>query len=194
MTRVILSGFVAGLVVFIWGFVSHVLLPLGQTGIQSLPNEESVLPVMRENIARPGFYFFPGMEETPGAGREQQAASMKAWEERLRRGPSGILVYQPGGSRPMSPRQLGTEALTNILGALIAAALLAMAGAGLASFGARVFFVALLGLFASLAVDLSYWNWCGFPGSYTVAALVDQVVGWTLAGLVLGAMLKPRLT
>ena len=105
------------------------------------------------------------------------------------RGPIGVLVYHPTGRSPMSPAQLGIELLSNIAGALVAAALLAMGG--VAGFGARVLFVTLLGLFASLAIDVSYWNWYGFPGDMTLAAMLIQVSSWFFGGLVLARMIRP---
>ena len=70
------------------------------------------------------------------------------------------------------------------------AVLLCKAAGGISWFGGRVLFCALLGLFASLAIDVSYWNWYGFPTNYTAAALVDQVAGWGLAGVAIGAIVR----
>ena len=191
MTRkILLGGLVGGIVVYIWGIVSHIVLPLGEVGIKQLPNEEMVVTVMRENIKDPGFYFFPGMEQSAGMSKEEQKAAMQKWEEKYRLGPDGILIYHHQGQNQMMPKQLIIELLSNIAGALVAAFLLAKAVGGLASFGSRVLFVLLLGLFASLAIDISYWNWYGFPGSYTLATIFDQVVSWGLAGFVLGAIIK----
>jgi hypothetical protein len=68
--------------------------------------------------------------------------------------------------------------------------LLAQAAGALASYGAKVLFVALLGLLPGLDVDVGYWNWYGFPGDYTLAVMADHVLGWLLAGLVLAAIIK----
>ena len=92
----------------------------------------------------------------------------------------------------MTPRLFGAELLANLLSGLIAALLVSMAGAGLASLVARVMFVTLLGLFATLAIEVSYWIWYSFPTSYTLAQLLDQVSSWFFGGLALGVMLKPK--
>ena len=57
---------------------------------------------------------------------------------------------------------------------------------------ARAGAVGLLGLFEWADLGVSYWNWDGFPTVFTGAALVDQVVGWTLAGLAMAAILRGR--
>jgi hypothetical protein len=60
------------------------------------------------------------------------------------------------------------------------------------TFTARVAAVGLLGLFEWLDINVSYWNWYKFPTAYTLAALVEQLVGWTLAGLVMALILRGR--
>ena len=49
------------------------------------------------------------------------------------------------------------------------------------SLGRRVLVGAAAGLFAWLAVSVPYWNWYMFPGDFTFGALLEQVIGWTLA-------------
>jgi predicted TIM-barrel fold metal-dependent hydrolase len=43
MTKVIAGGVLAGIAVFFWGFVSHMVLPIGHMGIHQIPNEDAVL-------------------------------------------------------------------------------------------------------------------------------------------------------
>ncbi|HYM82093.1 MAG TPA: hypothetical protein VEY91_11880 [Candidatus Limnocylindria bacterium] len=190
MKRVLLGGILAGGVVFVWGFIGHALLPLGTVGIQSLPAEETVLPVLQQRLKEPGFYFFPAMPASATMTAEQREQAQKQWAEKIRQGPRGILVYHPAGAEPMSTRQLGGELVTNVLGGLIAAILLSMAAVSLASFASRLMFVTLLGLFASLAIEMSYWIWYSFPTAYTVAQTADQVIGWFLAGIPLAAIIR----
>lgn len=167
---------------FVASAITHMALPLGEVGIQRLPNEEAVVAALRENLRDRGFYFFPAMAD--GATAEQQ----QRWAEAYRRGPTGILVYRPQGSEPLSAGQFATECFSNILVALVAAWLLAQTG--LASFAARVLFVAALGLVASLAIDVSQWNWYGFPGDFMLASMADQVISLAAAGLAMGRLVK----
>jgi hypothetical protein len=185
MRKVIIGGIVAGLVVFIWGFVSHVILPLGEVGIRQIPNEDAVVGAVKDSISEPGFYFFPGMDLRRKPTEEEE----RAWTAKYAAGPSGVLIYHPQGETPMSPRQLGTEALTNIIAAWIAALLIWQVAGG---FGARVLFVTLLGLFSWVTISVPYWNWYRFPADFTIAEAIDQIVGWLLAGLVLAAIVKPK--
>lgn len=184
MNKVLTGGIVGGFVVFVWGAISHMVLPLGEAGIQSLPNEDAVLGAMRSSIAEPGLYFFPGLDMHAHPSEAQQ----KAWEEKHRTGPAGLLVYTPVGGEPIPPRKLITELVSNILGAVIASCLLTKVGG---TFWRRAGTVAVLGLFAWISIEISYWNWYGFPGTYVVAQAVDQVVGWGLAGLAIAKLVKP---
>jgi hypothetical protein len=53
-----------------------------------------------------------------------------------------------------------------------------------------VLFLAVVGLSASVIVDLPNWNWWGFSGSFTAVNLADNVLTWLLAGLVIAKVAK----
>jgi len=185
MGRRLLAAIAGGIVVFIWSAVSHMALGLGSAGIRTLPNEERMAQAIRGVVTEPGLYFFPGMDPS----RKMTPEEERAWTERYRRGPSGLMIVQPGGRDPMEPTQFVVELLADILAAGVAAFILAGLGGPLL---ARAGAVGLLGLFEWADLSVSYWNWYKFPTLYTGAALVEQVVGWTLAGLVMALMLRPR--
>ena len=78
--RILIAGVVAGLVLFLWESVAHMVLPLGEAGVKGLPNEAAVLAALKSNIQTPGFYFFPaGGTDQPGLTKEQR---QKAFETR----------------------------------------------------------------------------------------------------------------
>src|ERR1051326_1296260 len=85
-TRILIAGILGGVVMFIWGFVSHELLPLGELGVKVMPNEDVVTAALQTNLGEdPGFYVFPAGGLTPGATREQKEAAMKKAEEQIDR-------------------------------------------------------------------------------------------------------------
>jgi hypothetical protein len=185
MGRRLLAAIAGGIVVFVWSAASHMALGLGTAGIRSIPNEERLAQAIRGVVTEPGLYFFPGFDPS----RKMTPEEERAWTERYRRGPSGILVVEPGGREPMEPTQLVIELLADILAAGVAAFILAgLGGPYLARAGA----VGLLGVFEWADVNVSYWNWYKFPTVYTGAALVEEVVGWTLAGLAMALILRGR--
>ncbi|MBI1761718.1 MAG: hypothetical protein HYR56_09815 [Acidobacteria bacterium] len=192
--RLLLAGVLAGVVVFIWSALSHMVLGLGEAAVKSLPNESAVLTALNQNVKAPGFYLYPGgMEAIQNAPKDQQEALTKQYEEVYKAQPHGILVLTPPNGVVYSfPKLLLNELLSNILGGVIAAWLLSLALGALPSFLGRIGFVAALGLFAALAVDFSYWNWYGFPTKYLLTSLLDNTLGWALAGVALALFLKPR--
>jgi hypothetical protein len=183
MGRRVLAAIAGGVVVFVWSALSPMALGLGTAGISTIPNEERVAQAIRGAITEPGLYFLPGFDTSHKMTAEEE----KAWTEKYRRGPSGILVLQPGGRDPMMPEQLVVELVADILAAGVAAFILGAIGG---SFLARAMAVGLLGVFEWLDINVSYWNWYKFPTTFTVASLVEQLIGWTLAGLVMALILR----
>ncbi len=189
MVRKLLAGILGGLVFFAWSSLAHVVLPLGQTGIQEIPNEQAVTSSMKANIAADGLYFFPGTGLPPTATHSQKMAAMKDMAPKLKVGPVGILVYHPVGQDALTLRPLLTELATNIVQVLLAVFLLGQTS--LAAFGARWRFMTVAGVLAAISTNISYWTFYGFPGNYTVAYMCIIAMGFVVAGLVAAAMVKP---
>jgi hypothetical protein len=187
--RIILGGLLGGILVFNWGFVAHMLLPLGTIGVHALPDEATVVGPIRSTIKAPGFYLFPGMDMSGKASESEQ----KAWEERAKQGPVGVLIVQPQGGDGISPRLLLTELGTNTVSALLAALLLAQVRVT-AGYWTRVGFVTLLGILAFVTVLVPYWNWYSFPADFVASEAIEHTVGSFLAGLVLAAIVRVPAT
>lgn len=173
-TRVVVAGVLAGLVVFVWGAISHMALTIGEIGVSPLPAQEAVLQVLGDNVHERRIYVFPWYED--------EARLEEAYET----GPHGILALSPPSGGFSFPKLLAFEAASNVVCGLLAASLFAALGLALVGWGKRIAFGATLGGFASLSIDLSYWNWYGFPSEYLAAQLVDSIVAWSLAALVIG--------
>jgi hypothetical protein len=71
---------------------------------------------------------------------------------------------------------------SDTLAALVVAFILSFTAV---SFGRRVLFAALFGVFSWLTISVPYWNWYRFPFDFTAASLIEQAVGWVLAGAVI---------
>jgi hypothetical protein len=181
----LLGGLVGGVVIFFWGALAHMTLPLGTMGISRIDpgREVAVLASLKGSIDAPGFYFVPGMDMS----RTPTEAEQRAWDEKLAKGPSGVLIVTPNGGEAMSPRQLLTEFGTGILAALVASWLVLNSRAG---YWGRVLSVAAMGLFGWISISLPYWNWYHFPTAFTAALLMEEVIGWFLAGLAIAAIVK----
>jgi hypothetical protein len=189
MKRVLLAGVLGGIAMFVWSSIAHIALPLGKAGIKEIPNEEAVLSGMQAQLGTTsGFYAFPGMGLGPNPTRQEENAAMQQYEQKLAANPSGILIYHPPGAKALTPGQLMTEFFTELAEALLLALL--MAQTTLATFASRIGFVIMVALMAAITTNLPYWNWYGFPTSYTTAYMTIEFVDYLVAGLVVAAVLK----
>lgn len=188
--KVLLGALVGGIVVFIVGSLLHTVLGLGAVGVKAVPQEDAVLSAMRAAIHEPGFYIFPAPNMAPGRTKEQMNADNAAYAAKYQQGPSGILVYSPGGTALNYGKLLGGEFAIDVISAFFLACILAMGAGGVSSYWKRVFAVTLAGLFAAVFLGLEYWNWYGFPTNYICAYIANGVLDWYFAGLAMAAIVK----
>ncbi|HYL92522.1 MAG TPA: hypothetical protein VEW69_05130 [Alphaproteobacteria bacterium] len=186
--NVVLAGVLGGLTIFAWACVAFLVLPLGEVGIREMPNEPAFLNAVRNNVVVPGLYFFPGEGLATGAPPAQEKAAAEAWQKKLHNEPVGMLVYRGLGVGGTTSKQIMTQFITNLAQGLLAAFLLARAK--LKRYSARVGFMLVLALLASINTNVAYWNWYGFPTTYTLAYVFTLFCGYSLAGLVAAAIVK----
>ena len=138
--KTLLAAIVGGILVFAWGAVSHMVLPLGTMGfdwIRDTDDEATVLGALKSNIPEDGLYFVPGADP-------KDEVAFKAAEERAKQG-HGLVVWHPGADEGVSPKRLGMELVSNIAAAFVATLVVSRMRA---TFPVRVFSVALMGVFA----------------------------------------------
>ena len=176
---------------FVWTSIAHMALPLGQAGINEIPNESAVLGAMQSNIGdKTGLYIFPGLGVGTTATREEKSSAMKQMPQRIAANPSGILMYHPPGRPFAFGKALAIEFSNEVLQAILVIWLLAQTR--IASFASRVGFVLIAGILAAITTNISYWNWYGFPDVYTASYILIEIVGFILVGVVAGLMLRKR--
>jgi hypothetical protein len=172
--RILLAGVLGGIAMFVWTSIAHMALPLGEAGINEIPNESAVLGAMQGSMGdKIGLYIFPGLGVGKNATREEKNEAMKQMQQRIAANPSGILMYHPPGRQFTFGKSLAVEFSTEVLQAILVVWLLAQTRIG--SFAGRVGFVVIAGILASITTNVSYWNWYGFPGVYTASyILIDR--------------------
>ena len=186
--KILLTGILGGIVMFIWTSIAHMALPLGEAGIKEIPNEQAVLGAMQSNIGeKSGFYFFPGPGLSPNATSQERREAMKQEAEKMASGPSGILIYH--FARPFAfGKSLGIEFVTEVIESILVVSLLAQTS--IRGFGGRVGFVFVAGILVAITTNISYWNWYGFPTVYTASYMFIQLIGFLCVGIVAGLILK----
>lgn len=187
MKGILIGGLLGGLVMFFWGFVAHMFLPLGEVGmIEATPaQQDAVLASVKDNFqSGPGVYVVP-MDMAAMQDKTKAAAA----GARALANPYAFVVYHPQGRDMINNMgsNLGIEWATNTLCALLAAFLVSFASVG---FGGRVLLVLGTGFFGWLANAVPMWNWYRFPTDFTLAALIEQGVGWLLVGFAVAWALK----
>src|SRR6185503_17019766 len=94
MGRIILAGIVGGVLMFMWGFLLHMVVTLGDDmGVMSLPENAPLNEALKTAVPRPGVYLFPGMDMERKLTDEEQ----KAWNAQYEGGPTGLLLLYPKG-------------------------------------------------------------------------------------------------
>jgi hypothetical protein len=190
--KILFTGVLGGIVMFIWTSIAHMALPLGEAGIREIPNESAVLSAMQSNIGeQTGLYIFPGPGVGKNATRQEKNEAMKRMSEKMAANPSGILMYHAPGRPFEFGKWLGIEFGTELLEAFLVVFLLAQTRS--VSFAGRVGFVLVAGIVAAITTNVSYWNWYGFPGAYTASYILTQIVGFFLVGIVAALLLPKRV-
>jgi hypothetical protein len=183
--KLVIAAVLGGLVMFAWGALAHTFLGVGEAGVMPMPNDESITSALKARLTEPGIYFFPGMYMT----KQATQAEWDSWAAKYKEGPNGMLVYHPTGEEPMSVKQLLVELGSNIAAALVVGMILIFATV---SWGRGVIISTLVGLSGWLSINVSYWNWYGFPAKFVTSELIEQVVGWVLSGFVMAYILRRR--
>ncbi len=185
------GGLLGGLTIFLWGAVSWTVLSWHDMATNVFSNEDMVAQAIMANAPKPGVYFMPSVRNEPGATSEQRKAMMAAAEQRMEKGPAVFAAIRLAGTASMAPFLL-TGIVISILGATFGTYLL-LKTQGLSYFG-RVGFMTMFALTAGVVCFLPFWNWFGFSAAYTLVSILDLVIGWFLAGLVIAKVASPERT
>ena len=189
-TRILLAGILGGIVMFIWNFVAHDLLPLGTMGVKTISNEDAVRSALDANLGdTPGFYIFPSGGYTPDMDAAQKKEAMKKAQEQTAQGAAGLLIYRP--KRVFNfPKRLAIQFATDVILALLAVFLLSRTR--IVAAGGKIGFVLLAGILAAIATNIPYGNWYGFPKDYTFGQMIIQSIGFLLVGIVAALIFRDR--
>ena len=173
MKKSSLAVVLGGLVLFLWGFVSWAILPWHENVAHKFSDEGAVAQVLKANAPEQGVYYLPFAEEDHKLGE-----------------PAAFVNVLPQGFDMNMGKLMGIGLITQIISAFLVLMLLRQAR-GLHYIG-KVMFVALVGLIIGFVSHAPYWNWFGFSSAYVGVIILDTVVGWTLAGLVLARFTEDK--
>jgi hypothetical protein len=169
----VIGTLLGGVVFFVWGAVSWMVLPWHSATIKALPNETLLTDTMRTVVKEPGLYCFPH----PGDDKA-------AWMDRVRKGPVGMIIFHPDGQEPMMTSALVTGFLVDLV--LAALLMWILWASRLTKMVHQIHLTAAVGLVAGLAVCVPNMLFMNYPGGYTAVCVLDLLIAFALTGAAMG--------
>lgn len=186
MLRMSIGSLLSAVVLFFWGFAFWMLSPVPKMMIKEVPYEPGLATALKEHLKEDGHYFLPnGCDVTQGDDEEAK----KEFQKRMEDGPIAVISFKSKGGGDMLTT-MGIGFGHGLLCSLLASVLLSMAS--IRTFAMRWAFVALLGVFASLAVTMCQPIWFQAQWKYSALYSMFDVVGYALAAVPLAALIAPR--
>ena len=191
MVRVILGAIIGGILVFAWSMVSWMVLPYHTQSIHQFKDEAALTKLIKEQADQSGVYvlpFVPG--DTLSKGPAEQKA---AWEEVQKKQQAGPMVFASvalEGTQYNMKTAMTYSLILQIVGAFIISLMLCCCCC--TGYFCRVLTVSTIGLLVGLLGTVPYLVWWKFSLPFTLACAADALIGWTLAGIFMAAIVKPR--
>lgn len=180
--KLFIGALLAALIMFVYGFVSHAVLPWHEP--QDLKDDTALTQAIRNSVTEKGVYMVPSKLRPDGSHLNEEQ-----WMESSQEGPFMLAVIRPGvNNRPMIS-YFGANFVYNLALALLLALILRQISA---DFFGTVGASAMIGLFAGLSSWLPASNWYEYPPVWWVPYVVDGVLQGILAGAVLAPFIKRK--
>lgn len=189
LKSLVLGTILGGLMAFVWSSISWEVLGWHEKPFHRFQNEDEVSAIIASHATGPGVYMLPSGPSQEGMKGEQKKAAQAALMAKMQKGPIVFGAVRTDGFGSYA-RGLVAQ-LLSLMAAAFLLTWLVLQTSGL-SYGKRVVFLGVVGLAASVIVDLPNWNWWGFSGSFTLVNLVDCTLTWLIAGSVIAKVAKPR--
>jgi len=188
--QLIIAIVLGGLTLFVWGAISHTVLPVSGNAFLRFTNEDAVTQTIIANAPKSGVYFMPYVPQTrDGRSEEEFKKEQDKAQEKIRRGPfmlAAVRLHEMGSFG----NYLAVQLLTDILTAFFVCLVLAKGKDP--SFWNVVASTEFMGLAGFAALSLPQWNWYAFSDAFTFAELFDVVAGFFLAGLVIASIIRRK--
>jgi hypothetical protein len=190
MIRLFVGALLSAAVLFAWGYVFWSASGIMYQFEHRLPDEDQVIQLFQDHNLESGTYLipFPDPAAMSGTDKEKRGTYLA---QRVK-GPLVEIIYRKEGAvDPANPLVLARGFCHYFAASLLAAVLLIMAQPGLQRYPARVVFVFLVGVFATVAITFAKPIWFFHPWPTVLYEAAFQAIGWLLAGIVLGAVILP---
>lgn len=190
MGKLLKGGILGGIVLFIWGALSWAVLDWHTTTLEKFPDENAASTFIK-SMPTSGMYILPLSFKLPDSS--SQLDKEKAMEENRQRKTKGPVVFaaisKQGASTDMI-KEMGIALITQIIAALLITGLVLLKPH--TQFSGRLFQIMLFALAAGIVTHIPYMIWFQFTPYYTLISILDLLIGWLFAGLVISYATKPK--
>ena len=185
MKAVIKGTIVGGIIAFIWGAVSWMVLPWHMNTMEHFKSDSSIQTTILRNAPKSGVYVIPNPHEFKKDAEEAGDGKIKASpKERI----VMFAAIDIDAKNPMSPMTYIYSFLTQLVVAFLITWI--VKASDIRSYLGRLFAILGMVLMGSLMVYLPMWTWWHFPTMYIGVNIVDLLITWFLAGLTIAAFTK----
>ncbi len=182
--RVLIASALASVAIFFWGFLYWTVIPHPSFTYKNL--KQSQLDQFDKTLAGldRGTYLNPRMRPYEGESTEESM-------ERIESQAFYMISIVPKGVPPMPPVTFLQAFVHGFASAAILGVLLSMLRNSFCCYSHRLFFVFMIGLFATIWIDSGESIWWFRSCGVTVWHCIYHIGAWLLAGAVMAAIIKP---
>jgi len=186
----IIAAVLGGVVAFVWGMISWMALPFHNQTLGGFQSEPVVAAALKAAAPKSGVYVLPWCEaHDKGLSKEEKKVAFERTQKEMREGPFAFLVVHPNGVNPSMGGSMVLGFLKEVMAALIIVFLLGGCAKNF-SYWQKVFFITMLPVIGAILTAGPNLIWWHFPVGFVALNLLDLVIAWFLAGLVMAKIAK----
>ena len=180
---------IGGIVVFLWGTISWMVLPWHEMTMHKFKNEKRVAEVIQENTDRSGVYVLPNIRcHEKGMSQKDKKEGMMRGKEMMQTGPVLFATVQKNGMKMDGALPFVLSLLIQIVAAFLITWLLLMTK--VMPYMRQVGFVTTIALIAGILIYVPDLIWGGTSLCFTIVSMLDLIIGWFLGGLVIAKLAR----
>ena len=184
--KLLIGGLLGGLAMFIWQGLWWAVGPVMMPQFKTLPEGESIAQSMAAQSMETGIYIHPGHPE------QQDKAAWEHMTEVARRGPTMTFIsYQAEGYDPMGVSWYVRGLVADIVACILVTFLVAGVAPCLPRYGQRVLLCGGIGLAGAITGAFIIGGFFIIPDTFVIGQVIDQIIGWLIAGLLIALATKP---
>ncbi len=185
--RMILAWIAGGGVLFLWGFLTHAVLPFYNNSLNRFTNEDEIQRAIAAGATKSGTYLVPNIPLLPeNAPPGEKEAALKVMQDKMAKGPTMYAHLRVGEVTSYAGYFL-VQILTDFVAAFILAFVLWNSKS--AALASRITVAAAIGIIVIVLQSVPQWNWYAAGTDHIVAEAIDLIVGLPIAGFVISKLM-----